>query len=103
MVIKDYNDNYWAKFAFWLYLIYTAIICLLLYSFLFGNNTSSISFVFAYASTMNSLILFSLMNTASSLAHETGKSYGLVLNLYACNVKCKIHPKIRLKVINLIK
>ena len=97
--IKDYNDNYWAKFTFWVYLIFTLMICLVLYTALFGNMTSTINFILAYATALNYLILYSIMNTASSLVHETGKSYKLVLKLYSCNIKRKINTRIRFKVI----
>jgi hypothetical protein len=95
--IQDYN-NYWSKFAFMLYLFFSTIVCLTLYSVLFGDMTISIRFIFIYATIFFSTILITFLKTASSLQREAAKSYLFLLEIHSHLLNCRIKYNLRLKV-----
>jgi hypothetical protein len=95
--IQVYN-NYWSKFAFLLYLYISTIVCLTLYSVLFGDMTISSRFVFIYATIFFSSILITFFKTASSLQREAAKSHRLLLALQSHLLNHRIKYNLRLKV-----
>jgi len=98
--ISSFNDNYWSKFIFWIWISLATIINTLLYSGLFGRINfvlRSLVFcaVFAFV-----FILLIVMNMASLVNFEANKFYKILNTLMIYSSKLTIGTRTKVSVID---
>ena len=76
--IDEYNNIYWSKFLFWMWLTLETIISTIIYQSIFGEMDSLIIFIMAFASVLCTSFLLMIINTSSSVHLEANKSYKLL-------------------------
>jgi hypothetical protein len=95
--INNYNNDLWSKYLMIvLMLVITALDITLFHSF-FGKMSLFFKIILTYGSSILSLLLIVLLNTASSVSFETNKSYKLLNKLFITNNK-QISIRMRVKV-----
>jgi len=85
--IREYNDNYWSKFLFWILVFLNMTINLCLSLGLFGNINLILKISLLYGCFCGTILLIILLSTASSVSSKANKSYELLNRLYidSCN------------------
>jgi hypothetical protein len=83
--IKEYNNNYWSEFLFWLCITFTPINAFGAYQLFFVNYNILISLVYIYAILLTSFMLYYPLNSASSVVVDANKSYKHLMNTYIKN------------------
>jgi len=101
--INDYNNNYWSKFLFSIWMIFSATSDSLLYSTIFGKMILLNRILLMYAVITISLGLLLIISVASSVNTEANKSYKLLNSLMITfnrnhSKRTLLLNKIRLKV-----
>jgi len=81
MEINEYNNNYWSKFLFLIWITFFLIIDSLIYSTLFGEMNLLNKMLFINAVIGFSSILTLVLSIASSVNSEANKSYILLNSL----------------------
>jgi len=76
--IYEYNENYWCKFLFVVWILFVIIISSILYISIYIEINLILKLIFIYGSTFYICWLLTIINTASSVNLETKKSYKLL-------------------------
>jgi hypothetical protein len=100
--IEDYNQNYWSKYLFWVWILLSTIINMFLYLAIFAKVNFIFRFVFIYGSIVFIFTLILIINSASSVHLEVNKSYQLIYSLVSIKRKL-IYKRMLFKVIILLK
>jgi hypothetical protein len=100
--IEDYNQNYWSKYLFWVWILLSTIINMFLYLAIFAKVNFLFRFVFIYGSIVFIFTLILIINSASSVHLEVNKSYQLIYSLVSIKRKL-IYKRMLFKVIILLK
>jgi hypothetical protein len=96
--IREYNENYWSKFLFWILILFNMTINICLALGLFGNINLILKISLLYACFCGTILVIILLSTASSVSSEANKSYKLLNKLYIDCCNRKTSNSIRLKV-----
>jgi len=96
--IAEYNDVYWAKFLFLVWILLAVIISCLLYSTIFMKTNIIIRLAFVYGSIMFIIIKLFIINTASSVNKEANKTYKLLNSCIKSNSYKMLSNLMQLKV-----
>jgi hypothetical protein len=100
--IEDYNENYWSKYLFWVWILYTTIINMFLYNAIFAKLNFLLTFISIYGSVVLISALILLINCASSVHLEVNRSYQLIYSLISIKRKLMFN-RMLFKVIILLK
>jgi hypothetical protein len=100
--IEDYNQNYWSKYLFWVWILYSTIINMLVYSAIFSKVNFVLRFIYIYGSIIFIFSLILIINSASSAHLEVNKSYQLIYSLISIKRKL-MFKRMLFKVIILLK
>jgi len=76
--IDEYNNNYWSKFLFWVWMLFGIMINTLLFTSIFGVMPLFVRTLFAIAAIFFVFILTFIISTASSVNLEASRSYELL-------------------------
>jgi len=76
--IDEYNNNYWSKFLFWVWMLFGLMINTLLFTAIFGVMPLFIRLLFTFAAIFFVFILTFIISTASSVNLEASRSYELL-------------------------
>jgi hypothetical protein len=100
--IEDYNQNYWSKYLFWVWILFATIINAFLYLGIFSKAIFVIRFNFIFGSIVFILTLILIIDSASSVNLEVNRSYQLIYSLIS-NKRKLMSNKMRFKVFILLK
>jgi hypothetical protein len=100
--IEDYNQNYWSKYLFWVWILYSTIINMWLYLAIFSNLSYLLTFISIYGSIVFTFALILTINSASSVHLEVNRSYQLIYSLISIKRKLMFN-RMLFKVIILLK
>jgi hypothetical protein len=89
--IEDFNQNYWSKYLFWIWILFATIINMYLYLAIFSKVNFVLRFIFILGSIVFSFNLILTINSASSVNFEVNRSYGLIYSLIS--IKSKLISK----------
>ena len=76
--INKSNANHWAKFLFIILIIFGSLICMILYSTIFGRMNLLIKRLFIYGNLQFGSILLFIIQISSKVYTEANKSYALL-------------------------
>jgi len=95
----QYNNNYWYKFLFWFWALFSLMVNTFLYSTIYGNLNFIVKSIFIVGTI--SLICAQLLvtNTASSVNNEANKSYKLLNSLVISLNRKQMNNRTLLKVL----
>jgi hypothetical protein len=79
--IEDYNQNYWSKYLFWVWILFATIINMFLYLAILSKVNYVLRSIFILGSFFFSFTLILIINSASSVTFEVNKSYQLIYSL----------------------
>jgi hypothetical protein len=85
--IEDYNQNYWSKYLFWVWILYSTIVNMFLYSAIFSKHSYLLRFFCTYGSIVFISALILMINSASSVHLEVNRSYQLIYSLISLKRK----------------
>ncbi len=100
--IEDYNQNYWSKYLFWVWILYSTIINMFLYQAIFTKLNFLLTFISIYGSIVFIFALILIINSASSVHLEVNRSYQLIYSLISIKRK-PMFNRMWFKVIILLK
>jgi hypothetical protein len=100
--IEDYNQNYWSKYLFWVWILFATIINMFIYLSIFSRVNFILRFVYIYGSIVVIITLILIINSASSVYLEVNKSYQLIYSLISIKRKLMFN-RMLFKVIILLK
>jgi hypothetical protein len=95
--INTYNNDLWSKYLMIVLMFIILVLDLVLFEAIFGKMNFFFKLIIFYASSVLFLLLIILINTASSVAFESNKSYKLLNKSFITNKK-QISIRMRIKV-----
>jgi hypothetical protein len=96
--INTYNNDFWSKYLMIVLMLVLIILDFVLFEAIFGKMSLFFKIILFCGSCLIFLLLIILINTASSVAFETNKSYKLLNKLFIINNKKNISITIKIKV-----
>jgi hypothetical protein len=97
--IYNYNKTYWSQYLMKYIIILIIIICFTLFMIIHNILNLLFKIIFIYVNIVVLCLLFSYLNTSSSLYYEANKSYKYFNSLITLNNALNINYEIRLKVL----
>jgi hypothetical protein len=85
--IEDYNQNFWSQYLFWVWLLYSTIINMFVYSAISSKLSILLRFISIYGSIIFIFTLILIINSASSVHLEVNRSYQLIYSLISMKKK----------------
>jgi len=85
--IEDYNQNFWSQYLFWVWLLYSTIINMFVYSAISSKLSILLRFISIYGSIIFIFTLILIINSASSVHLEVNRSYQLIYSLISMKRK----------------
>ena len=94
--IKEYNNNYWSQFLFWLCITFIPINALLIYQIIFAKINIIMRLLYIYAAIFIISMLYFPLNTASSLSTEANNLHKVMIGIFLRNNKyLNFHIKLK--------
>ena len=101
--LNEYNASFWSKILINFWLIYSSFIILVLYNSLFTSMDIIVKLIYDYVCILFVMLFLFVIFTASSVNSEANKSYKLLNQLMAINVRHNyISLRYQIKVIILL-
>jgi hypothetical protein len=73
--IEDYNQNFWSKYFFWIWILFAIIINMFLYLAIFSKVNFVLRLILICGSSIFSFTLILIINSASSVTLKVNRFY----------------------------